>query len=142
MPFPNQHKTSTYPKNMTIQRIDSTLTFLHQELSVYFWRVVSLCTRPPPLVFLLQVARKASTAYYPTLHLELSRYIMLVARSRFEIPWTVSRLIGPPPTAMCKPGKGSARGSPGGQVTPSKRAVANGFVQLPSPQKIEPIKFD
>ncbi|KIM84160.1 hypothetical protein PILCRDRAFT_818481 [Piloderma croceum F 1598] len=91
---------------------------------------------------ILLIARKASTTYYPTLHLELSRYITLVAQSRYEIPWTISRLIGPPPTAMCKPGKGSSRGSPGGQVTPSKRAVANGFVELPNTPKIEPIKFD
>ena len=64
---------------------------------------------------------------------------MLVGKARFELPWTVSRLIGPPPSAMCKPGKGSSRGSPGGQVSYSKRPAANGFVALP---KIEPIRFD
>ena len=67
---------------------------------------------------------------------------MLVAKAQFELPWTVSRLIGPPPNAMCKPGKGSSRGSPGGQVTPSKRPAANGFVALPNPERVEPIRFD
>ncbi|KAF7965950.1 hypothetical protein HWV62_40752 [Athelia sp. TMB] len=91
---------------------------------------------------ILLIARKASTAYYPTLHLELSRYLQFVAHARLELPWTLSRLMGPPPTAMCKPGRGSLRGSPGGQVTPSKRPLANGLVQLPSPQSIEPISFN
>lgn len=67
---------------------------------------------------------------------------MLVAKAKFELPWTVSRLIGPPPNAMCRPGKGSSRGSPGGQVTPSKRPIANGFVALPNPERIEPLRFD
>jgi hypothetical protein len=52
---------------------------------------------------ILLVARKASTTYYPTLHLEIARYAAHAARARFELPWTVSRLVGMPPSAMCRP---------------------------------------
>ncbi|KAI0351701.1 hypothetical protein OH77DRAFT_1486744 [Trametes cingulata] len=51
---------------------------------------------------ILSIARKASTTYYPTLHLEIARYIAAAGRSGHEIPWSLSRLIGQPPTAMRK----------------------------------------
>lgn len=82
------------------------------------------------------IARKASATYYPTLHLELSRYIALAAEAHFELPWTVSRLIGPPPSAMCKR---SAHGSP---RSPTKRSGAPAAPVLPSPRRMDPIKFD
>ncbi|KAI6125038.1 armadillo-type protein [Pisolithus croceorrhizus] len=46
---------------------------------------------------ILLISRKASTTYYPTLHLELARYIRWACLARYELPWTISRLIGPPP---------------------------------------------
>ncbi|KAI0789852.1 armadillo-type protein [Abortiporus biennis] len=48
----------------------------------------------------LLIARKASTTYYPTLHLEISRYISLALQASFELPWSISRLIGHPPSGM------------------------------------------
>jgi len=56
----------------------------------------------------LLVVRKASTTYYPTLHLEIARYVHAATQAQFELPWTVSRLVGPPPAGMAKPGR-SAR---------------------------------
>ncbi|EGN98766.1 hypothetical protein SERLA73DRAFT_89764 [Serpula lacrymans var. lacrymans S7.3] len=92
---------------------------------------------------IILVARKASTTYYPTLHLELARYIVLVGRSRYELPWTVSRLIGPPPTALSKLGRSSRTPREGQDASssPTKRG-APGFVGIPSPKTIEPIKFE
>ncbi|KAH7913769.1 armadillo-type protein [Hygrophoropsis aurantiaca] len=91
---------------------------------------------------IILISRKASAAYYPTLHLELARYISWTGFARYEIPWTVSRLIGPPPTAMCKPGSARPSRPPQGQSphgSPTKRGPP---AFLPSPKKVEPIKFD
>lgn len=130
------------------------------------------------LSFLTQISRKASNTYYPTLHLELSRYIAHVGRSGYELPWTISRLIGLPPPALCKnndkgnsattsssnSGSGSVSGyssgrntpalhisgrpsptkTPGGSrnmnISPTKRVY--GAPALPSPIRIEPLRFD
>ena len=46
-----------------------------------------------------QMARRASQAYYPILHLELARYVRWATRSGIEIPWGISRLMGEPPSA-------------------------------------------
>ncbi|KIJ66900.1 hypothetical protein HYDPIDRAFT_149967 [Hydnomerulius pinastri MD-312] len=96
---------------------------------------------------IILISRKASTAYYPTLHLELARYIFWAGLARFELPWTVSRLIGPPPTALCNVSRSSKSSRVEGQSThssPTKRSAAPppGFVGLPSPKKVEPIKFE
>ncbi|KAJ4477395.1 armadillo-type protein [Lentinula aciculospora] len=94
---------------------------------------------------LILISRKASTTYYPTLHLELARYVVFAARARFELPWTLSRLIGLPPPGLCKnpapptstsgritpatPSKGTARATasalPPQPGSPSRRAHAN-----------------
>ena len=42
--------------------------------------------------------------YYPTLHLEIARYVQIAGLAGYDIPWAVSRIVGPPPPAMCKPG--------------------------------------
>ncbi|KAH7884372.1 armadillo-type protein [Phlebopus sp. FC_14] len=101
---------------------------------------------------IILISRKASTTYYPTLHLELARYISWAGLARFELPWTVSRLIGPPPSAMCKVQQRASRSSRSrdGQSSvhgsPTKRSAAppppSGFVGIPSPKKMEPIKFE
>ncbi|KAJ8503524.1 hypothetical protein ONZ45_g10778 [Pleurotus djamor] len=76
---------------------------------------------------IIAISRKASSVYYPNLHLELSRYIAFVGRSGFEIPWTISRLIGLPPASLCKNPTVAARssGSSSGRSTPqsSKRST-------------------
>nr|VWP00153.1 MRP-like transporter [Ganoderma boninense] len=51
---------------------------------------------------IISVARKASTTYYPTLHLEIARYVASAGLSGVDVPWSLSRMIGQPPTAMRK----------------------------------------
>ncbi|KAL5526795.1 hypothetical protein ACEPAF_8520 [Sanghuangporus sanghuang] len=103
---------------------------------------------------IILVARKASTTYYPTLHLEIGRYTTIALQAQFELPWTLSRIIGPPPAGMAKPGKStkerdrnrnsasttrSVRGSPS---TPTRnRGAAPGVPKIPTPKKIEPLRF-
>ncbi|GBE87862.1 hypothetical protein SCP_1200870 [Sparassis crispa] len=97
---------------------------------------------------ILLMARKASTTYYPTLHLEIARYVAAVNRSGFELPWSLSRLVAPPPSSMRKTpamrspvygnlGKGVAM-----QGSPSKRSsvVVNAPVPgLPGSRKVTPM---
>ncbi|KAF8150869.1 armadillo-type protein [Crassisporium funariophilum] len=86
------------------------------------------------------ISRKASTTYYPNLHLELARYIAYAMRSGYELPYTVDRLVGMPPDVHAKnpkPAAGSGRSTPREVRTPTKRSPA-----LPSPMKVEPMKFD
>ncbi|RDB25943.1 hypothetical protein Hypma_006681 [Hypsizygus marmoreus] len=86
---------------------------------------------------IILISRKASTAYYPTLHLELARYIDHAVRSGYELPYTVSRLIGLPPSGLGK--IASSHSTSSRLPTPTKRGTGP---TLPSPRKIEPIKFD
>ncbi|EEB92106.1 hypothetical protein MPER_09435 [Moniliophthora perniciosa FA553] len=75
---------------------------------------------------IILISRKASTTYYPTLHLELARYIVHAGRAGFELPWTLSRLVGLPPAALCKnpPPTSSGRSTPGPGSKRSSRAEA------------------
>lgn len=42
--------------------------------------------------------RKASTTYYPTLHLELARYVEIMRlASGGKLPYLIGKLVGPPP---------------------------------------------
>ncbi|KAL0576518.1 hypothetical protein V5O48_005463 [Marasmius crinis-equi] len=62
---------------------------------------------------IILISRKASTTYYPTLHLELARYVGHASRAGFELPWTLSRLVGLPPSQLCKnPAPSSGRNTP------------------------------
>ena len=80
----------------------------------------------------VQIARKASTTYYPTLHLEIARYVALAGQARYELPWMLSRLIGSPPSAMARTAKATAHASqPAGPVP-----------ALPSPRRTEPLRID
>ncbi|KAG6856907.1 hypothetical protein H0H87_012489 [Tephrocybe sp. NHM501043] len=89
---------------------------------------------------IILISRKASATYYPTLHLELARYIDHAVNAGYELPYTVSRLIGAPPSGLARPA-GSGRATPGhSMTTPTKRG--SGGPALPSPRKIEPLKFD
>ncbi|CAE6465493.1 hypothetical protein ACGC1H_002546 [Rhizoctonia solani] len=72
---------------------------------------------------ILATARKASTAYYPALHLEISRYVQLTLEVRFEVPWTLARMVGNPPAGLMKPNEGrsgssSRSGTPAGPRPP------------------------
>ncbi|KAL4066928.1 armadillo-type protein [Scleroderma yunnanense] len=98
---------------------------------------------------IILISRKASTTYYPTLHLELARYIRWAGLARYELPWTISRLIGPPPSVLCKANSRTPKSNRDGQSphsSPTKRGgtaqVSGSFVGLPCPKKVEPIKFD
>ncbi|KAE9402881.1 hypothetical protein BT96DRAFT_1083666 [Gymnopus androsaceus JB14] len=73
---------------------------------------------------LILISRKASTTYYPTLHLELARYVVLAGRAQFELPWTLSRLMGLPPPGLCKNPPPSASSS--GRNTPAGARAARG----------------
>jgi hypothetical protein len=93
----------------------------------------------------MQISRKASTTYYPTLHLELARYIDYAIRAGYELPYTVGRLIGlpPPPHAKEHPsstqsgsGKSTPRHQPG---TPTRGRLD--APSLPPPVKVEPLRF-
>ncbi|EAU85331.2 hypothetical protein CC1G_07601 [Coprinopsis cinerea okayama7 len=103
---------------------------------------------------ILLISRKASTTYYPTLHLEISRYINHAIKAGFELPYTVSRLIGLPPQSVLRnPGAGTSASS-GRSAASSRRGPApempttptrqrgQGQPILPSPRKVDPIKFD
>ncbi|KAK7061495.1 Drf-GBD domain-containing protein [Favolaschia claudopus] len=103
---------------------------------------------------IILISRKASATYYPTLHLELARYVAYCGRAGYELPWPVSRLVGMPPSALARntAPKGSAetvaqtasngRATPAPQGSPSKRAGFNGAPMLPSPRKIEPMRVN
>ncbi|KAK2463424.1 hypothetical protein APHAL10511_004510 [Amanita phalloides] len=91
------------------------------------------------------ISRKASTTYYPTLHLELSRYIDHAVRTGYELPYTVSRLVGLPPPAV-------AKNLPAASLTnmsPNKHAISTHSRSrstpappfIPSPKRIESIKL-
>jgi hypothetical protein len=90
---------------------------------------------------LFKISRKASTTYYPTLHLELARYITHASQAGYELPYTISRLIGLPPPALAK-NPSSGRNTPARQtpLTPTKRGGPPPV--LPSPKKIEPVRFE
>ncbi|KAF9493166.1 hypothetical protein BDN71DRAFT_1450718 [Pleurotus eryngii] len=93
---------------------------------------------------IIAISRKASTVYYPNLHLELSRYIAMVGRSGFELPWTITRLIGLPPTGVCRnpipPANAntSSRSSTPGPRTGRSNSASPG---LPPSVALEPIKM-
>jgi hypothetical protein len=46
--------------------------------------------------------RKASTTYYPTLHLELARYVeaLRLASPGEKLPYLISKMVGPPPEEL------------------------------------------
>ncbi|KAF7316606.1 Drf-GBD domain-containing protein [Mycena chlorophos] len=97
---------------------------------------------------IILISRKASTTYYPTLHLELARYVAHAGRAGYELPWTLSRLVGLPPAGMVKnptvavssSRNASGRSTPG--PSPTKRGTATGNApMLPSPRKIEPLRM-
>ncbi|KAJ7126744.1 armadillo-type protein [Mycena epipterygia] len=87
------------------------------------------------------ISRKASTTYYPTLHLELARYVAHSGRAGYDLPWTVSRLVGLPPSGLAKNASSSTSGrnTPASQGSPTKRG---GTPVLPAPRKIEPLKIN
>ncbi|KDR78820.1 hypothetical protein GALMADRAFT_137817 [Galerina marginata CBS 339.88] len=103
---------------------------------------------------IILISRKASTTYYPNLHLELARYIAYATRAGYELPYTVARLVGLPPPAHAKNpqasaaqaaagGSGSGRNTPRQPTTPNtKRSSVQMPPPLPSPRKIEPMMFD
>ncbi|TFK70322.1 hypothetical protein BDN72DRAFT_958920 [Pluteus cervinus] len=103
---------------------------------------------------IILIARKASSTFYPTLHLELSRYIAHAARAGYELPWTVSRLVGLPPAPLCRnpppppqSHPSSGRSTPAGPRpgSPSKRTAyvqgPRGPPALPYPKKLEPVRL-
>ncbi|OCF76299.1 hypothetical protein I204_03599 [Kwoniella mangroviensis CBS 8886] len=61
---------------------------------------------------ILVTLRKASTTYYPTLHLELARYVRLLKDicPNGKLPYLIGKMVGPPPEEVRRFGaSGSAR---------------------------------
>ncbi|KIJ51427.1 hypothetical protein M422DRAFT_26843 [Sphaerobolus stellatus SS14] len=88
---------------------------------------------------IILTTRKASTTYYGTLHLEISRYVALAGRAKFNVPWNIARIVGQPPAHLLKVGVVPANASP--RSSPTKPKVAPGAPNLPTPKKVEPMKF-
>lgn len=83
-----------------------------------------------------QTARKASTAYYATLHLEISRYVSLAARAGFEFSAGFVQLIGAPPNGM----RIGASPASKQNASPSKMR-AREAPKIPTPRKADAIVF-
>ncbi|OCF42760.1 hypothetical protein I317_03362 [Kwoniella heveanensis CBS 569] len=74
---------------------------------------------------ILVTLRKASTTYYPTLHLELARYVDLLGASSpagdKKLPYLIGKMVGPPPEEVRKfdyrAGAGAGRGWTGMPAT-------------------------
>ncbi|KAF8133090.1 armadillo-type protein [Mycena galopus ATCC 62051] len=91
---------------------------------------------------IILISRKASTTYYPTLHLELARYVAHCGRAGYELPWTVSRLIGVPPAALAKNASVTNASVPSGGRSAPSPTKRGGAPLLPSPVKIEPMMIN
>ncbi|KAH9856670.1 armadillo-type protein [Lenzites betulinus] len=83
---------------------------------------------------ILSIARKASTTYYPTLHLEIARYVASAGRAGLELPWSLSRLVGQPPAGMRRlavvppPPTHPSRSTP---TTPTKQRSGGAYLPYP-----------
>ncbi|ODO08884.1 hypothetical protein L198_00621 [Cryptococcus wingfieldii CBS 7118] len=53
---------------------------------------------------ILVTFRKASTTYYPSVHLELARYVAILraASPDGKLPYLISKMVGPPPSEVAK----------------------------------------
>ncbi|KZW02898.1 hypothetical protein EXIGLDRAFT_738169 [Exidia glandulosa HHB12029] len=85
---------------------------------------------------IIATARKASTAYYSTLHLEIARYVSLAARSGFEFSAGFMQLVGPPPAGMLKGASPATKQN----ASPSKMR-AREAPKIPTPRKADAIVF-
>lgn len=132
---------------MTTRHTASTLTSSSPDSNASYWYVLPYMRIDASKADgCSQISRKASTTYYPTLHLELARYVAHSARAGYELPWPVSRLVGVPPAGLAKnpssaPTSGG-RSTPAPQGSPTKRGGVGGAPALPSPRKIEPLKMN
>jgi len=80
---------------------------------------------------ILLTSRKASTTYYPTLHLELARYVDHARRAKYELPWTLTRVLGAAPSGMRNQFK---------TPTASPAKLRTSVPMLPSPHRTEPLQ--
>lgn len=130
LPKEHEHSAYRFHSDLFLSGIERIILVSH----VYSRRSPGLMPCFP------KISRKASITYYPTLHLEISRYVSLTGAAGFELPWTVSRLIGMPPLTLCKNASARATASPSHTSTsPKKRGDVP---MLPSPKKVDPLKFD
>lgn len=91
---------------------------------------------------IILIARKASMTYYPSLHLELSRYIAHALRAGCELPYTLSRLIGPPPPGLAVSVSSPTQGNPLLRTLGATEPTNSGGPSLPSSRIIERIRFE
>ncbi|KAG9002492.1 hypothetical protein FRB90_011374 [Tulasnella sp. 427] len=102
---------------------------------------------------IIMTARKASTTYYPHLHLEIGRYISHALQARYQLPYSVQRLIGLPPVPLVRrpdpPRMPAANVSrPGSPVPDPRKSFAGQFqpqgqARSPAlpPRRMEELKF-
>jgi hypothetical protein len=133
MPKEHEHSVYRFHTDLFLSGLERIILVSFKIISFQF----CLITSHP------QISRKASTTYYPTLHLELARYIAYATRTGYELPYTVARLIGLPPPAHAKNPQAVPL-SPSGHNTPSRGTTPNrrppgvyGNPGLLSPFKIE-----
>lgn len=81
-----------------------------------------------------QIARKASTTYYPTLHLEIARYIAFATNAGYDLPWSVAKLVGPPPAALAKPPSPPPSASSHSSSYPSSSSLSHLLASSSNPQ--------
>ncbi|KZP00382.1 hypothetical protein CALVIDRAFT_475841 [Calocera viscosa TUFC12733] len=92
---------------------------------------------------ILATIRKASTTYYPTLHLEISRYMHLAIHARFELPWSLSRLVGSPPSPVRRAGLNTPdrSGASGSGKSPGRRPQGGRPPMLPATPRLDAIRM-
>ncbi|GJJ08389.1 hypothetical protein Clacol_002604 [Clathrus columnatus] len=88
---------------------------------------------------IILTARKASTTYYAMLHLEIARYLTAAKQSGYELPWSLVRHIGVPPSHFCLPGVASRNRTP--QGSPSK-PKAHGPPKIPTPPRAGVLRLE
>jgi hypothetical protein len=74
------------------------------------------------------------------MHLELSRYVDQARRSKVELPWTLTRAVGLPPSGLRKSDRKTPRGTP--TKNPAGARPRNTVPYLHSPQKVDPLSMD
>ncbi|KZT52327.1 hypothetical protein CALCODRAFT_502444 [Calocera cornea HHB12733] len=92
---------------------------------------------------ILAIIRKASATYYPTLHLEIARYIHLAIHARFELPWSLSRLVGSPPSPVRRAGitTPDRSGASGNGKSPGRRPQGGRPPILPATPRLDAIRM-
>jgi hypothetical protein len=154
LPAEEEHSAYRFHKDLFLSGMEKIV--LVSDLS---FPLDTLPALPAPCILVFtkcprQTARKASTTYYPTLHLELSRYVAFAVEAKYELPWSLQRFVGLPPASVLRiapfatptllpfaSGNSSRNSSPGrDRDRVHVRTSTSGgppVLGLPSPRKLE-----